>query len=165
MAEANDYVRKEVFDARMDRMEMLLEKTVLEIKSYVEKTTNETKAYVEKTTNDTKAYVEKTTNDTRAYVEQAVGEIKAEIGEIRAEIVEIRNDIKVLSTRVDSLEHVIGWGIGGFALVLALAAVIPAFIAFIKKLFKPSVTFEDVQRMIDESSARIITELRGGQAE
>ncbi|MBQ7154397.1 MAG: hypothetical protein IJR85_02440 [Synergistaceae bacterium] len=147
MAEANDYVRKEVFDARMDRMEMLLEKTVMEIKSYVEKTTGETKAYVEKTTGELKTYVE-----------QSTGELKAEIGEIR-------NDIKVLSTRVDSLEHVIGWGIGGFALVLALAAVIPAFVAFIKKLFKPSVTFEDVERMINESSARLIAELRGGQAE
>ena len=147
MSEVNDYVRKEVFDARMDRMEMLLEKTVLEIKSYVEKTTGETKAYVEKTTAETKAYVEQAT------------------GEIKAEIIELRNEIKVLNTRVDSLEYVIGWGIGGFAVILALAAIIPAFVAFIKKLFKPSVTFEDVERMINESSARLIAELRGGQAE
>ena len=147
MSEANDYVRKEVFDARMDRMEMLLEKTVLEIKSYVEKTTGETKAYVEKTTAETKSYVEQAT------------------GEIKAEIVELRNEIKVLNTRVASLEYVIGWGIGVFAVILALAAIIPAFVAFIKKLFKPSVTFEDVERIINESSARLIAELRGGQAE
>ena len=123
------YVRKDVFDARMDRMELLLEKTVIEIKSYVDKSTGETKAYVEK----------------------AVGEIKAEIGEVR-------NDIRVLTARVDSLEHVVYWGIGGFGIILASAVLLPAITGVIKKIFRPSVTLEDVKRVAKE-----ITETTAGE--
>ena len=40
------YVRKDVFDARMDRMEMLLEKTITEIKADNEKSRTELKAEI-----------------------------------------------------------------------------------------------------------------------
>ena len=127
------YVRKDVFDARMDRLEMLLEKTTVEIK---------------------------------AYVDNAVGEITAENAqfrnEIRAEIGEVRNEIRVLTARVDSLEHVVYWGIGGFGIILASAVLLPAILGFLKKIFQPSVTLEDVERIVN---AAIANHLSGGKAE
>ncbi|MBR1437615.1 MAG: hypothetical protein IJ587_03675 [Synergistaceae bacterium] len=115
------YVRKDVFDARMDRMEMLLEKTTLEIKSYVDKA----------------------------------------VGELRAEIIHNRNDIQVLTARVDSLENVFYWGLSGFGIILASAVIIPAIVGFLKKLFQPSVTIEEIQRLIDTA---ITTRLSGGES-
>ena len=127
------YVRKHVFDARMDRLEMLLEKTTVEIKAYVDK---------------------------------AVGEIKAENAqfksEIRAEIGEVRNDIRVLTARVASLENVFYWGLGGFAVILASAVIIPSIVGFLKKIFQPSVTLEDVERIVNTA---IANHLSGGKTE
>ncbi len=149
------YVRKDVFDARMDRLEMMLEKTTVEIKSYVDKSMAEIRTYVDKSTGETKSYVEK-----------AVGEIKAEIGEVR-------NDVRVLTARVDTLEQTLGarigaventlsWWIALFAAFIAITAFISPVLAFFKKLFQPSVTLEDVQRLIDTA---IENHLSGGKTE
>ena len=137
------YVRKDVFDARMDRMEMLLEKTVMEIKSYVDKSTGETKAYVEKA-----------------------------MGEIKAEVQKNGNDIRVLTARVDALEQTLGarigaventlsWWIALFAAFIAITAFISPVVAFFKKVFQPSqpsITLEDVKRVAKE-----ITETTAGE--
>ena len=115
------YVRKDVFDARMDRMEMLLEKTTVEIKSYVDKA----------------------------------------VGELKAEIIHNRNDIQVLNARVNSLENTLFWWIGVFGLIAAFAVFIPPIIGFFKKVFQPSVTIEEIQRLIDTA---ITTRLSGGES-
>ena len=138
------YVRKDVFDARMDRLEMLLEKTTVEIKSYVDNSMAEIKTYVDKSTGETKSYVEKA------------------VGEIKAEVIQNGNDIRVLTARVDSLEHVVYWGIGGFGIILASAVLLPAILGFLKKLFQPSVTLEDVERIVN---AAIANHLSGGKTE
>ena len=129
------YVRKDVFEARMDRMEMLLEKTVLEIKSYVDKSTGETKAYVEK----------------------AVDEIKAEVRQNG-------NDIRVLTARVDSMENVLYWGLGLFGIILALAALLPTILEAAKKMFKPLPTMEDMERIAERVANTVIERhLSGGK--
>lgn len=135
------YVRRDVFEARMDRMEMLLEKTVLEIKSYVDKSTGETKTYVEKTTAETKEYVD-----------NALTEIKTEIGGIK-------NDIRALTTRVDVLEQTLGarmgavestlsWWIALFAAIIALTTFLPPVLAFFKNVLKPPFTLEEIRSIV-----------------
>ena len=135
MAESQEdiYVRRDVFEARMDRMEMLLEKTVLEIKSYVDKSTGETKVYVEK----------------------AVGEMKSEIGGLKAEIVEVKNDVKVLTARVDSMENVLYWGLGLFGIILALAALLPSIMEAARRFFKPSHIYEEMERIAESVSEKV----------
>ena len=140
-SQGDAYIRRDVFEARMDRMEMLLEKTVLEIKSYVDKSTGETRVYVEKSTADTRAYVEKA------------------LTEIKAEIAEVKNDVKVLTARVDALEQTLGarihaventlvWWIALFAAIIALTAFLPPILAFFKNLFKPPFTIEDIRDIV-----------------
>ena len=134
------YVRKDVFDARMDRLEMLLEKTTVEIKAYVDKAVGEIKAENA----------------------QFKSEIRAEIGGLRAEIGEVRNDIRVLTARVDSLENVFYWGLGGFAVILASAVIIPSIVGFLKKIFQPSVTLEDVERIVNTAIANHLKAEKNG---
>ena len=162
------YVRKDVFEARMDRMEMLLEKTVLEIKSYVDKSTGETKVYVEKSLAETKAYVEKSVADTQAYVEKAVGEMKADIADVK-------NDVKFLTARVDALEQTLGaritaventlvWWIGIFAALIGLSAFVTPIASSIKKLFQPPITLEDMEQVAERvANAVIERHLSGGK--
>ena len=131
------YVRRDVFEALMDRMEMLLEKTVLEIKSYVDKSTGET----------------------RIYVEKAIGglrdEMKSEIGGLKAEIVEVKNDVKVLTARVDSMENVLYWGLGLFGIILALAALLPSIMEAARRFFKPSHIYEEMERIAESVSEKV----------
>ena len=137
MADEDAYIRRDVFEARMDRMEMLLEKTVLEIKSYVDKSTGETRAYVEKSTADTRAYVEKA------------------LTEIKAEIVEVKNDVRVLTARVDSMENVLYWGLGLFGIILALSTMLPTILEYTRKLFKLTPTLEDMERVAETVSEKV----------
>ena len=139
------YVRRDVFEARMDRMEMLLEKTVLEIKSYVDKSTGETRIYVEKAIGGLIDEVKSEVGGLRA-------EMKSEVGGLKAEIVEVKNDVKVLTARVDSMRDVLYWGLALFGIILALATILPAILEYRKKLLNPLPalpTYEELEKKIE----------------
>ena len=147
------YVRRDVFEARMDRMEMLLEKTVLEIKSYVDKSTGETRTYVEKATADTRAYVEKTVSEIKAQAEKNGNDIKALT--VRVDALE-----KTLGARISAVESTLSWWIGLFAILIALLAFATPIADSIKKLFKPSFTLDDIKNIV---RAEIASQSGGGE--
>ena len=136
MAEAtngnmNDYVRADVFNARMDRMEAILEKSVMEMK----------------------ADIERFRSEIRAEIGGLRSEMKAEIGglrgETREEIGGLRGEIRVLDARLNSLETTVYWGFAIIAFILAFSAFVPAITEFFRSLRKPSVTLEDVERIVN----------------
>lgn len=140
------YVRKDVFDARMDRMEILLEKTVIEIKSYVDNAIGEMRAENAKFHDEIRAEI--------GEIRAEIGGLRSEIGELRAEIRDVKNDIRLLTARVDSLENVFYWGLGGFGIILASAVIVPAIIGFLRKLFTPSVPIEEIERVVNAAIAK-----------
>ena len=179
----NVYVRKDVFEARMDRMEMLLEKTVTEIKAYVDNSINEMKAenaqlrnelkaentqlrnelkaenaQLRKEIQDTRSELKKEIQDTRTELKIEIDGVRKDLQqtrtELKTEIRDVNNEIKVLTARVDSLEHVFYWGLGGFGIILASAVIFPAMMGFLKKIFTPSVTIEDVERIVNAAISR-----------
>ena len=143
-----EYIRKEVFDARMDRMEALLEKTVYEIKIENEKF--------------------------RAENEKFRSEIKADIQKLDSNIQNLASDVKVLETRVteldkrmdtrfsemdkriSGLERTVYWILTVVGLVLALVA-----LPRLKEIaaIKPSINLKDVEqlvkRLIEENNAKL----------
>ena len=128
MAENNDvYVRQDVFDARMDRLEILIEKNGIELK---------------------------------AYIDNSINEVKNEIQQVRSdltgEIQHLNAEVKVLEGRVDNVVDVVYWGVGGFGVILAAAVFVPMIMGFLKRLFTPSVTIEDVRRVMNEDIEQIV---------
>lgn len=143
-----EYIRKEVFDARMDRMEALLEKTVYEIKIENEKFRSEN--------------------------EKFRSEIKADIQKLDSNIQNLASDVKVLETRVteldkrmdtrfsemdkriSGLERTVYWILTVVGLVLALVA-----LPRLKEIaaIKPSINLTDVEhlvkRLIEENNAKL----------
>ncbi|MBR2209221.1 MAG: hypothetical protein IJ859_10485 [Synergistaceae bacterium] len=170
MAEVeNDvYVRKDVFDARMDRLEILIEKNGTEIKAYIDNSVNSLR-------NELKGEIQQVRTETNAAISGVKGEIqqvrtdltneiqqnKLEIQQVRSgltgEIQGLKTEIRVLEGKVDNAIHVVYWGIGGFAVILAAAIFVPLIIGFLKQIFKPSITLEDVERLLD-------SRLRAGEA-
>ena len=162
------YVRKDVFEARMDRMEMLLEKTVLEIKSYVDKSTGEMKTEIAELRNETKAEI----GTLKTEIGEVRNDMKAEIGTLKAEIGEVRSDIKVLTARIASLENVFYWGLGGFAVILASSVLLPAILGFLKHIFRPKIDMEEIKALMQSVAENVVnkaiaahldTSKRGGE--
>ena len=102
---AEEFVNKEVFDARMDRMEALLEKTLMEMKADNEKPRGELRADNEKLRSEV--------NTLRAEVRADINELR---GEVRADINDIRGDVHALTAHIQSLEY---WG----AIIIGAATV------------------------------------------
>ena len=138
---ADEYVKKEVFDARMDRMEALLEKTLIEMKADNEKLRSEM-------------------NGLRSEVNSAVAQMKADNeklrSELKAEILEVKGSINVLKTRMDGMDTRIGdlqsnvsWIFAAMSLLIAVIAFSPALADLFKKFRKPQLTMEDVENAID----------------
>ena len=103
------YVRQDVFEARMDRLEAMINEKLTKFAS-----------------------------------------------EIQSSIQDIRGDIKVLNARVDGLEKrmsgletTVYWILGLLSFVVGALALTP----LLKEVRKPSITLEDVERLIDAKLA------------
>ena len=149
-----EYVRKDVFDARMDRMEMLMEKTLTEIKADNEKLRSEVKAAVDGLRNEVNSAIDGLRNE----VNSAVGNLRSEMREndtqIRAEIRVLDSRIDGLNMRLDTLQTTVYWGFTLMGLILAFTVLVPSLLDFFKEFRKPSLTAEDVERMINAALKR-----------
>ncbi|MBQ9526431.1 MAG: hypothetical protein IJR68_02375 [Fretibacterium sp.] len=118
-----ELVRKEVFDARMDRMEALLEKTLMEMKADNEKLRSEVREGI---------------NGLRGKMRENIArlETRIEVGNAR---------IDAVNMRIDGVQTTICWG---FAIVAIVLAFLPTIQDWRKMFRKPPVTMEDVERAI-----------------
>ena len=158
------YVRKDVFDARMDRLEILIEKNGTELKAYIDNSVNslrnelkgeiqqvrtEAKNENQQLRTELKTEIQQVRTDLKTEIQQVRTDLTGEIQQIKGDIQGIRSEIRVLTGQVDNLVDVVYWGIGGFGVILAAAVILPTIAAFLKKLFVPSVTLEDVERIVN----------------
>ena len=103
-------------------------------------------------------------NNMNVYVRQDVFDAKMEAlfnnihGEIQSLGNEIKGEIKVLSTRMDSLEKrmtsletIVTWIFGLLSVVVAAIALTP----LLKEIQKPKFTLEDVKLLIEENNAKL----------
>lgn len=91
------YVRQDVFDARMDRLEMMLEKSIIEV---------------------------------------------------RGDINVINTRLNALDNRISDLQTFVYWVFGVLGLIISFAAISPSLGVLLKKVRRPSLTVEDVERIV-----------------
>ena len=108
---AEEFVNKEVFDARMDRMEALLEKTLTEMKMEVSAAVSGMRADNEKL---------------RSEVKEEVNGLHNEIGGLRAEIRVVDERVNSVNARIDSVQNTVYWGFALMGLILAFTTFAPA---------------------------------------
>ena len=160
MAESeNIYVRQDVFDARMDRMEALIEKNNAELKAYIDNSVNALRTDTSNAINALRTDTSNAINALRTETSDSINSLRADtaksISELKMEIQYVGNEVRLQSTRIDSLENTIYWWIGIFGIVIASAVFLPALTSYLKRLFKPAVTIEDVERMINAAISRL----------
>ena len=135
--DTSDYVKKEVFEARMDRMEALLEKTVMEIKVENEKL---------------KVENEKFKNEMRSDIQRLDSKIQSLAADVKVLDNRITELDSRLSTRISELDNrltttsnIVYWIFAISSVILAVLALKP----ITDGLRKPQITLEDVERLID----------------
>ena len=136
-AETEDiYVRKDVFEARMDRMEALIEKAVMEMK----------------------AENEKFRNEIRGEISVFKDEIGTKLQNVLDEINNLKTEIRVLEIRVSELDHrisiietIVYWIFAIVSVMLASLALTP----IVREFRRPQITLEDVKKLIEENNARL----------
>ena len=76
-------------------------------------------------------------------------------GKVEALNARINDNQAATSARIDDLKTIIYWGLSILGLILGFAIFAPALGEFLHKLFKPSITLEDVERLIDTKLSSI----------
>ena len=122
-----EFVRKEVFDARMDRLEAIMEKNLSELRTEI------------KATNERMEQGFALINERFALMNERMDKNMTEIkGEIRA----LDTRIDAVNMRVDSVQTTVYWGFALMGLILAFTTFAPAPLEFVKGLRKPTVIKE-----------------------
>ena len=162
-AATDNFIRKDVFDARMDRMEMLLEKTLTGLQGEIRENNARIEAKIDKEVtelrNEMKTEVSALHNEMRAENEKLRNEVKAEISglrdEMKAEVSGLRDEMKVeisglrdemrvnnarletkievVTTQVDFLQTWQYWQLTWVGIFIALLAFLPAVVRYIDK--------------------------------
>lgn len=140
-----EYVKKDVFDARMDRMEALLEKTLIEIKSEVGQLRSEMK-------------------ESNTQLRSEMNQLRSEMGqlrtEVRSEIGQVHTEIRRLDSRIDSVQATVYWG---FALMGLFVTMLGFFITFapsiwgmLRKRNRSAVSRREVENIVNASFDRYL---------
>ena len=83
-------------------------------------------------------------------INQQLEAINKRIDDTQAATANRINDIQItLSARIDDLKTIIYWGLSILGLILGFAIFAPALGDFLRNFSKPSITLEDVERLID----------------
>ena len=181
----DEFVKKEVFDARMDRLRetaasrsdiadrpdatlpsgACMPGRLASMEALLEKTLTEMKMDNEKLRSELKADNEKL----RSEVGTAISELKADNEKLHSEMnelrSEVRSEIRMLDTRVDTLgsridtvQTTVYWGFAIIAIVLAFLPIpyrAQAIQDWRRMFHKPAVTMEDVERAISAAIAQV----------
>ena len=134
-ADSEVYVRKEVFNAYMDSINSKFDTIMREMKQMREEMREEIKE-----------------------IKEELKSQREEIKSIRQDLSEIARAVSVLSQRIDGLEARLGDTQNYLYLLLVLLGIIVA-LPFVQRFLewkdsrKPSITLEDVKRLIEESKS------------
>ena len=77
------------------------------------------------------------------------------LAEFKAIANEIKGDVKALDARISNVESNVSWWIGGVTLFLTALALVPLLMKLLEKIRVPSITLEDVMRLIEENNAKM----------
>ena len=131
-ATSNDvYLRQDIFEAKMDAF-------MAEIKLMNEQTRTELRKEIQ----DTKSELRKEIQDTKS-------ELNAKIQANATAIQQTNARLDVTNARLDDLYTMVYWGIALLGILITLAAVAPSIVQVLQSIKKPSITLEDVERIID----------------
>ncbi len=98
-------------------------------------------------------------------LEEMIGKTASEVREMRKEIREVRNELQSINAKFNSIGMFYSAGLLAFWVILAITIstiLLAAAANTIRKRFQPSITLEDVERIVNTA---IANHLSGGKTE
>ncbi|MBR0096100.1 MAG: hypothetical protein IJP88_02855 [Synergistaceae bacterium] len=117
----SDYVRQDVFDAHMRR--------------------------IDERFNSMEILIDKKLTELRADLDVRFEKIESRFAQVESRFAQVNSRFDAVDTRLHNVETNIYWGFGFFALILAFLTFSPV-VKSLQNLFKPAVTLEDVERIV-----------------
>ena len=95
---ANEFVRRDVFDVTMSRMEALIDRSLAKQEALASRMREETNSAISK--------MQKDISDMR--------------GDIKAEVSGLKGDVKAMNARLDTLQNKFSWNLAWFGVIIGL---------------------------------------------
>ena len=90
-------------------------------------------------------------------------QIEKQLGEIKAEIKVIDKNVLVNTVRIEELHHSMNWGITSLGVIVAIVGLTvtlaPVIRGIFKNMFRPTVTLEQVQEVVDNAISKALSNL------
>lgn len=143
----SDYVRQDVFDAHMQRIDQKFDAVYQRFDS-LEKRIDERFESMEKRTDERFNSMEKMMDERFKNIELRIDKNLAEFKSI---VSDIKGEFGVINARLNGLETSVYWGFAILAFIVAFLAFVPPFATFFKNFRRPApaITMEDVERAIN----------------
>ena len=141
----SDYVRKDVFDARMDRLEAVLEKNLIQFRIEMNERFNQMDSRFDKLNLETRL----------GNVEARIGNVEARIGNVEARIGNVETRMTGLESRMGDSLVFFGAGFAFLTLLLTFAPVVWRFLE--RTANKQKETAKDLEKKLLEVEERLDT--------
>lgn len=154
-ANSDIYVRKEIFDARMDSINSKIDIILGEMKQ-IREDMRQIREEVKQIREDMRGEITQLREEVRSEIKQIREETRTEIKSLRQDLNDVARAVAILSQRIDNLDvrmtdsrNDIYLGLVILGIIFALPSV-QRFIEW-RDSRRPSITLEDVKRLIEES--------------
>lgn len=142
----NVYLRKDVFEAKMDAFMSEIRGEFQLINAKIEA--------LDKRITDSEAHMLNRIKDSEANMLTRTNDIEANM------LNRISDSITYTSNRIDDLKTMVYWGFSIIGLLVAFAIFAPSLGEFLRTLRRPSLTLEDVKRLIEENNLKMSKRLQ-----
>ena len=145
MAQSDDiYLRKDVFEAKMEAFMAEIRLGNAEIKKDIELLDQKFEAKFNQLDQKIDSKIDQLDQKFEAKFDQLANRLEDRIAIVNTRIDDVH-------TRINDVQTSVYWGFTLLALLFAFITFAPSIADFLKNLRKPSVSFEDVERLINQA--------------
>ena len=158
MANENEFVRKDVYEAdqralmseiKLGNAEILkrFDQVAIELNGKIEKINVELNNKIDKFATDLDKKIDKVNADLSSRIDKLEAQTNSRFDKLEARIEIIDANVQYLNKRLDDTQLYMNWILGLIGILVAVAVV--AVPVFFRKIFKPSITLEQVEELIN----------------
>ncbi len=147
MANENEFVRKDVYEADQRALMSEIKLGNAEILKRFDQFAIELNGKIEKINTDLNNKIDKVNADLSSRIDKLEAQTNSRFDKLEARIEIIDANVQYLNKRLDDTQLYMNWILGLIGILVAVAVV--AVPGFFRKIFKPSITLEQVEELIN----------------
>ena len=113
---ADEFVRRDVFDVTMSRMEALIDRSLAKQEALASRMREETNSAISK--------MQQAMIEMRGETNNAISKMQKDIsdmrGDIKAEVSGLKGDVKAMNARLDTLQNKFSWNLAWLGVIIGL---------------------------------------------